>query len=271
MIPACPSLMCFYNTWVVLKELTLQKFVSVSDVSCLRSDWFCRLTWQRVDTYVRRVWKCVCLWPEFDFPEMTPRGWQDIKIQLLLLPFFLLHPGMALPSRLCGETGSRPTSCSSLTSSSWSSAGSSSSDSWGFTPFWCCGAWPRGRQLPASASPTWNTWMKITTPLTKAFAETRTISCAHVAVASGKVCMPPTLRWMDQWHRHLDCDHDDHESWRWCRFVWCMCKLCSLVCVRCTAMNKSVSKVQVKSWEWKEGFGVKYGRKGSVYVILLYS
>ena len=28
-------------------------------VLCLWSDWFCRLTWQRVDIYVRRVWKCV--------------------------------------------------------------------------------------------------------------------------------------------------------------------------------------------------------------------
>ena len=28
-------------------------------VLCLRGDWFCRLTWQRVDIYVGRVWKCV--------------------------------------------------------------------------------------------------------------------------------------------------------------------------------------------------------------------
>ena len=28
---------------------------------------------------------CVCLWPEFDCPEVTLCGWQDIKIQLLLL------------------------------------------------------------------------------------------------------------------------------------------------------------------------------------------
>ena len=27
----------------------------------------------------------VCLWPEFDCPEVTLCGWQDIKIQLLLL------------------------------------------------------------------------------------------------------------------------------------------------------------------------------------------
>ena len=28
---------------------------------------------------------CICLWPEFDCPEVTLCGWQDIKIQLLLL------------------------------------------------------------------------------------------------------------------------------------------------------------------------------------------
>ena len=28
---------------------------------------------------------CICLWPEFDYPEVTLCGWQDIKIQLLLL------------------------------------------------------------------------------------------------------------------------------------------------------------------------------------------
>ena len=28
---------------------------------------------------------CICLWPEFDFPEVTLCGWRDIKIQLLLL------------------------------------------------------------------------------------------------------------------------------------------------------------------------------------------
>ena len=62
-------------------------------------DWFCRLTWQtgwyicektwqRVDIYVRKLKDletCICLWPEFDCPEVTLCGWQDIKIQLLLL------------------------------------------------------------------------------------------------------------------------------------------------------------------------------------------
>ena len=45
-------------------------------VLCLQSDWFCRLTWQRVDIYVRRVYKC---------PEVTLCAWLNIKIQLLLL------------------------------------------------------------------------------------------------------------------------------------------------------------------------------------------
>ena len=36
--------------------------------------------------YVRRVLKCalVCLWPEFDCPEVILCGWHDIKIQILI-------------------------------------------------------------------------------------------------------------------------------------------------------------------------------------------
>ena len=34
---------------------------------------------------------CICLWPEFDCPEVTLRGWQDIQIQLLLLVLLTLH------------------------------------------------------------------------------------------------------------------------------------------------------------------------------------
>ena len=34
---------------------------------------------------------CICLWPEFDCPEVTLCGWQDIKIQLLLLLGCGLH------------------------------------------------------------------------------------------------------------------------------------------------------------------------------------
>ena len=78
--------MCSFNR-VILKGLTLQKFVS--DVClcmfCSWSDCFCRLTWQRVDIYIyeKNLEMHVCLWPEFDCPEVTSCGWQDIKIQLL--------------------------------------------------------------------------------------------------------------------------------------------------------------------------------------------
>ena len=51
----------------------------------LQSDWFCGLTWQRVYTYEKSFKMCICLWPEFDSPEVTLCGWQDIKIHLLLL------------------------------------------------------------------------------------------------------------------------------------------------------------------------------------------
>ena len=62
-------------------------------VLCLWSDWFCRLTWQRVDNYIceKSLEMCSCLWPEFDCPEATLCGWQDIKIQLLLLLPDVMH------------------------------------------------------------------------------------------------------------------------------------------------------------------------------------
>ena len=59
-------------------------------VLCLQSDWFCRLTWLRVDICEKSLETCTCLWPEFDCPEVTLCGWQDIKIQLLLLLVLLL-------------------------------------------------------------------------------------------------------------------------------------------------------------------------------------
>ena len=65
-------------------------------VSCLQSDWFCILTRQRVDTYIireKRLEMFICLWPEFDCPEVTLYGWQDIKTQLLLV--------LLLPITLC--------------------------------------------------------------------------------------------------------------------------------------------------------------------------
>ena len=70
----------------------------------LQSDCFCRLTSQRVDIYMWEefinvyllmtwVWyiceksleMCICLWHEFDCLGVILCGWQDIKIQLLLL------------------------------------------------------------------------------------------------------------------------------------------------------------------------------------------
>ena len=33
--------------------------------------------------YEKRFEMCNCLWPEFDCPEVTLCGWQDVKIQLL--------------------------------------------------------------------------------------------------------------------------------------------------------------------------------------------
>ena len=56
-------------------------------VLCLRSDWLDR----GLIIYIceKSLEMCICLWPEFDCPEVTLCGLQDIKIQLLLLlPFF---------------------------------------------------------------------------------------------------------------------------------------------------------------------------------------
>ena len=55
--PAYPSLMCSFNRGNT--EGTNSSEICVwclcMYVSCLWSDWFCRLTWQRVDIYARRV------------------------------------------------------------------------------------------------------------------------------------------------------------------------------------------------------------------------
>ena len=62
-------------------------FVYVCFVLCLWSDWFCRLTWQRVYIQKRSFQMCICLSAEFDCPEVTLCGWQDIMIQInFLLP-----------------------------------------------------------------------------------------------------------------------------------------------------------------------------------------
>ena len=106
--PACPSLMCSFNRGNI--EGTNSSNICVwclcMYVLCLRSDWFCRLSWQRVDIYTceESLEMCICLWPEFDCPEVTLCGWQDNKTQLLLLPkrwgggggrdsIIALHPG----------------------------------------------------------------------------------------------------------------------------------------------------------------------------------
>ena len=61
MIPACPSLMCSFSMGNIEGTNSLKFFVwcLCMYILCLWSDWFCRLTWQRVDIYVRRVYKCV--------------------------------------------------------------------------------------------------------------------------------------------------------------------------------------------------------------------
>ena len=49
---------------------------------------------------------CICLWPEFDCPEVTLCGWQDIKIQLLLL--LLLIAGCSVKAcRLTENTSTK--------------------------------------------------------------------------------------------------------------------------------------------------------------------
>ena len=34
---------------------------------------------------MRSLEMCICLWPEFDCPEVTLYGWQDVKFQLLIM------------------------------------------------------------------------------------------------------------------------------------------------------------------------------------------
>ena len=51
---------------------------------------------------------CICFWPEFDCPEVTLRGWQDINIQLLLL---LLLPPPSLSLCACVREHARACVC----------------------------------------------------------------------------------------------------------------------------------------------------------------
>ena len=78
-------ILCALLTGVILKGLTLWKFVSdvcghmfyVSEVIGF-VDWL-------VGWYIceKSLEMCTCLWPEFDCPEVTLCGWQNIKIELL--------------------------------------------------------------------------------------------------------------------------------------------------------------------------------------------
>ena len=86
--PACPSLMCSFKRGNV--EETNSSEICVwclcMYVSCLWSDWYCGVTWQSE----KSLEMFICLWPQFDCPEVTMCGWQDIKIQLLLLLLYLI-------------------------------------------------------------------------------------------------------------------------------------------------------------------------------------
>ena len=80
--------LCALLTGVILKWLTLRKFVF--DV-CVCMFYVCELIgfvdW--LDRGLIYMWEefrnVYLLWSEFDCPEVTLCGWQDIKIQLLLL------------------------------------------------------------------------------------------------------------------------------------------------------------------------------------------
>ena len=48
------------NIFFIQDKIKIQRIV-------MWSDWFCRLTWQRVDIYIceKSLETCICLWPEF--------------------------------------------------------------------------------------------------------------------------------------------------------------------------------------------------------------
>ena len=48
-------------------------------VLCLRSDWFCGLTCHSVYICENSFEMYICLWPEFDCPDVSLCGWQEIK------------------------------------------------------------------------------------------------------------------------------------------------------------------------------------------------
>ena len=83
--------LCALLTGVILKGLTLRECVSDVCVCMFHVcevigfvDWLDR---GLIILYIceKSLEVCICLWPEFDCPEVTLCGWQDIKIQLLLL------------------------------------------------------------------------------------------------------------------------------------------------------------------------------------------
>ena len=78
---------------------------------------------------------CICLWPEFDCPEVTLCGWQDIKIQLLLLLHSLLiyQQGRASTRLVWGA-------CSYCSSRWWCSTSLGSHQLWRgqLLCFWWC-------------------------------------------------------------------------------------------------------------------------------------
>ena len=87
-------------TGIILKGLTLRKFVSGVCVCMFYVcevigfvDWLDRGLIYNIYRHIlceKSLELCICLWPEFDCPEVTLCGWQDIKIQLLLL-LLLFH------------------------------------------------------------------------------------------------------------------------------------------------------------------------------------
>ena len=86
--------------WVKTTAIVPLYFVGRSQalmyVLCLQSDWFCTDLTESWYVCEKSLEMCICLWPEFDYPEVTLCGWQDIKIQLLLLlhkPFWLYGLG----------------------------------------------------------------------------------------------------------------------------------------------------------------------------------
>lgn len=87
---ACPSLICFFvkgdiegtNSWKVWCLSTYVLFYY------LCRDWFCKFDWRKyIYVYIYKSFEntciCICI-QQVDRPEVTLRGWQDVKILLLI-------------------------------------------------------------------------------------------------------------------------------------------------------------------------------------------